>query len=43
MSDKTIKITVTRYRPEEEEEPTEQSYEIEYRDCLLYTSDAADE
>ena len=32
MSDKTIKITVTRYRPEEEEEPTEQSYEIEYRD-----------
>ena len=33
MSDlRTIKITVLRYRPEEEDEPTEQTYEVEFRD-----------
>jgi fumarate reductase iron-sulfur subunit len=30
--EKTITLTVTRYRPEQEEAPTEQSYEIEFQD-----------
>ena len=33
MSDhRSIKITVLRYRPEEEDAPTEQTYEVEFRD-----------
>ena len=44
----TIKLTVTRYRPEEETEPTFQSYEVPYRedwvvlDALNYVKDQID-
>ena len=48
MSDKTIKIRVTRFRPEEEDEPTEQVYDVPYQDdwvvldALNYSKDQAD-
>ena len=32
MSDKTISMRVTRFRPEQEDEPTEQVYEIPYQE-----------
>ncbi len=48
MSTKTITLKVTRYRPEQEEAPTEQSYQIPYRDdwvvldALNYVKDRVD-
>ena len=48
MSDKTIKIRVTRFRPEEEDEPTEQVYDVPYQDdwvvldALNYIKDQVD-
>ncbi len=48
MSNKTITLKVTRYRPEQEEAPTEQSYQIPYRDdwvvldALNYVKDRVD-
>ena len=32
MSDKTISMRVTRFRPEQEDEPTEQVYQIPYQE-----------
>jgi len=48
MSEKTITMKVTRYRPEQEEEPTEQTYEIPFSedwvvlDALNYIKDQVD-
>ena len=48
MSDKTISIRVTRFRPEEEDAPTEQVYQVPYQedwvvlDALNYIKDHVD-
>ena len=48
MSDKTISMRVTRFRPEQEDEPTEQVYQIPYQedwvvlDALNYIKDQVD-
>ena len=48
MSDKTIGIRVTRFRPEQEDAPTEQVYEVPYQedwvvlDALNYIKDHID-
>ncbi len=48
MSDKTISMRVTRFRPEQEDEPTEQVYQIPYQedwvvlDALNYIKDQMD-
>ncbi|MCZ6690885.1 MAG: succinate dehydrogenase/fumarate reductase iron-sulfur subunit [Planctomycetota bacterium] len=48
MSDRTAKIRVTRFRPEEEDAPTEQTYEVPFKedwvvlDALNYIKDYVD-